>query len=116
MTLHTIALISDKSIDIFKGETTRLNFYMKEYRFKKIISLISFTDLLLKSFKDRLFEVWHIIVAWNQHMKDVFIPLWVSCLYESIYIWNNNLTFPVWMFVTRKTHSKGNKYHAMCCI
>ena len=103
----------DKSIDIFEGAPIRLNFYMVGHIFENIIAALSFTDILLLSFKDKLFEVHHMVDAWNQHMKDVFIPLWVYCLYYSIYIWTNKFTCPLWMFFPRKPHHKGNEYHTI---
>ena len=47
-------------------------------------------------------------------MKDVFIPLRVSCLYDPISIFTNKFTFPGWVFVPRNPHPKGNEYHNIC--
>ena len=48
-------------------------------------------------------------------MKDVFIPLWVSCLDYSIYKFTNKFTCPGWMLVPRNPHPKGNEYHNISC-
>ena len=56
---------------------------------------------------EKFFEVLQMIVEWNQHMKDVFIPSCVSCLDESIIIWTIKFTLPGWMFVPRNTPHKG---------
>ena len=37
------------------------------------ITTLLFTDLRITSFKDKFFGVLHMIVAYNQHIKDVFI-------------------------------------------
>ena len=52
--------------------------------FENTISALLFTDLPPPYFKYKSFEVRHMIVAWNKHTKDVFIPSWVSFLDESI--------------------------------
>ena len=61
-------------------------------RFKYIISSLSFTDLPPTYFKEKFFEVHHMVVSWNEYMKDAFIPSWVSSLDESVFIWTNKLT------------------------
>ena len=81
---------------------------MTSKQFKYIINRLSFTVIMPPSFKDKLFEIFQNIVAWKYHMKDVFTPLWVSCLYQYIYIWNINFTIQVCMFVPGKPRTKGN--------
>ena len=82
----------DNSFDIFKGAPIQLNFYMAGHIFEKIIAALLFTDISLPSFKDKWFEVYHMVDGWNQHMKDVVIPLWVYCLDNSISICTNKFT------------------------
>ena len=53
--------------------------------FKNRIDALSVIHLPLPYCKDKLFEVCHIIFAWNQHMKYVLIPLGVSFSDESIF-------------------------------
>ena len=77
-------------------------------QFKYIITGLSFTVLLPPSLKDKFFEIIHISVTLKNKMKHVFIPLWVSCLDQYIYIWTINFTIPGWMFVPGKPHTKGN--------
>ena len=48
-------------------------------------------------------------------MKYMFIPLCVSCLDESISLWNNNFTCSEWMFYPKKPNHKGKEYHTICC-
>ena len=48
--------------------------YIRGHRFENIIAALSFKDLPLPSFKERLFEVFQMIIVCYQHMKDVFIP------------------------------------------
>ena len=83
--------------------------------FKDIITGILFTVIIYPPFKDKFFEIIHIIVTLKDQIKDVFIPLWVSCLDASISIWTNKFTFPGWIFIPRKPHPKGNYYHNICC-
>ena len=85
---------TEKYIDIFEFSQIWLNVYMSGHRFEKIMTTLSFTDIPLTYFKEEFFEVCHIIVARNQQMKDVLIPLWFSSLYASISIWTKNVTLP----------------------
>ena len=52
-------------------------------------------------------------MEWS-HEK-IFIPSWISCLDKSISVWTDKLTFQGFVFYTRKNHTKGNKYHTICC-
>ena len=86
---------------------------MTENRSEKLISALSFTALLPTSFKEKLFEVFQMTFAWNKHMKDLLIPLWVFCLYYSIYICTDKFTCPGCIFVPRNPHPKVNKNHTI---
>ena len=68
----------EKSIGIFEYVPIQLNFFVTGNRFKNIISALLFIDLLPKYFKGKFFEMFQMVVAWNDHMKDVFIPWWVT--------------------------------------
>ena len=81
--------------------------------FKNIIDALSFTDILYQYFNGNFSEGIHMIGTWIEHIKDVFISSWVSCLDESIYILTNNFTCPGWMFVPRMPHFKEVFYHTM---
>ena len=81
---------------------------MAGHRFKNIIAALLFTDIPLPYFKDKFFEVSHVIDALNQRIQDLFIPSWLYCLYESIYVWSKKFTCLVWMLFPRKPHPKGN--------
>ena len=50
-------------------------------------------------FKDKFFKIHQMVQAWNDHMKDLFILSWVSCLDSSIYMWTDKFACPRWMFV-----------------
>ena len=78
-----------------------------------ITTALSSTDVPLPYFKYKLFEVRHMIFAWNEYTRDVFITSWVSCLDESINIWTKTFTFPIWMFPPRKAYPKVNEYHTI---
>ena len=55
------------------------------------------------------------IVACNGHTQIIFIPYWISCLYESMSAWMNKFTCPGFVFFPCKPHPKGNEYHTICC-
>jgi len=54
------------------------------------------------------------ISLWNENMKEVYVPSWVSCLDESMSIWMTKFTCPGWVFCPRKPHPFGNEYHSIC--
>ena len=84
---------------------------MMGHIFEKIIAALLLTDILLPYFKNKLYKFHQMVDAWNQHIKDVFISLWVYCLDHSIYIRTNKFTCTGWMFSPRNPHLKGNKHH-----
>jgi hypothetical protein len=55
------------------------------------------------------------IKAWNENMANIFLAAWVLCLDESMSIWHNKWTCPIWIFCPRKLHPFGNEYHMACC-
>ena len=87
---------------------------MAGHRSEKISVALSFTDIPLPYFKEKMFEVFQMIFAWNQHMNDSFIPLWVSCLDDSIYILNKNFNCLGWTFVPGMSYPKLNEYCTIC--
>ena len=48
-------------------------------------------------------------------MQRVLIHTWISYLEESISLCMNKFTWPVFVFLPIKPHSKGNEYHTICC-
>ena len=79
------------SIDIFEGSPIRLNVFISGNESESIIDALLFTGLTPQYFKEKVFEIRQIIVAWNNHMNDVFIPLWIYCLDEYFSIWNKKV-------------------------
>ena len=55
------------------------------------------------------------IKMWNENIKNVFIPSWISCLDESMSPWLNKFTCPGWVWCPRKPWPFGNEYHSICC-
>ena len=53
--------------------------------------------------------------GWNKNVAARFEPSWVSVIDESIQEWINCYTCPGWIFVPRKPHPFGNKYHKIAC-
>ena len=84
-------------------------------RFEQITSSLTFTDIPFPQYTDKFHEVRQMIIEFNHHMKEVFIPSWVSCLDESISIWTSRWTCPGWVYVPRKPHPQGNDYHSIAC-
>ena len=76
--------------------------------FKHIIYALLFNDIPPPYFKEILFEIHHVIVACNYYTKDAFIPSWVCCLYDQIYIWTKMFNYPGLMFVPGNIHPNGN--------
>ena len=70
----------------WKGAPYRFNEYMTLARFEQITSSLTFTDIPFPQYTDKFHEVRQMIIEFNHHMKEVFIPSWVSCLDESISI------------------------------
>ena len=98
-----------------KGAPFRLNDLMSSNRFEEIIQALSYTSNDPPSYVDRIWEVREMIKAWNDNMAAVFTCGWITCLDESMSIWNNKWTCPGWIFCPRKPHPIGNEYHSICC-
>ena len=71
-----------------------------------IVSILSLANILPQYFKEKFFNIFHIVDAWNYQIKVVFIPSWVSCIDDYMSICNNKLTCPGWMLPPRNTHTK----------
>ena len=97
------------------GAPLRLNQYMTGRRFEMITNALHFTDKSAPTFKDKFWEVRQMIQEWNKNMTLMFRSSWVSCLDESMSIWNNKWSCPGWVFCPRKPHPFGNEYHTICC-
>lgn len=106
---------SHKKIDRWDGAPFRFNDIMSGNRFEAIISALTFTAAPQPPYRDKFYEVRDIIKAWNENMKAVFSPSWVSCLDESMSKWTSKWTCPGFMFVPRKPWPMGNEYHSICC-
>jgi hypothetical protein len=99
-----------------KGAPYRFNDFMACKRFEAILLALTHTDKTPPAYKDRFWEFCQMIMAWNKNMTKIFTLSWVSCLdAESMSPWTNHWTCPGWMFVPRKPHPFGNKYHSICC-
>jgi hypothetical protein len=103
---------SSAPITMEEGAPYRLTMYMPGYRFEQIMSCLTITPSVPSSL-DRFWEVRRIIYEWNKNMQEVYIPSWVSCLDESMSIWNQRWTCPGYVFCPRKPHPVGNEYHTI---
>ena len=99
----------------WSGAPFRFNKYMSYNRFESITNALRYTDTPSPEYTDKFAEVRDIIHAWNEHMKKIFIPSWMSCLDESMSSWTRKWTCPGFMYVPRKPHPMGNEYHSICC-
>ena len=106
---------SDTPIDLLNSAPIRLSLYMSGRRFNQILKALSFTSSCTPSYQDKFWEIRKLIAEWNDHMKEVFIPSWISCLDESMSPWTNKFTCPGFIFCPRKPHPKGNEYHSIAC-
>ena len=88
---------------------------MSGHQFENTIKALTYTNIPKPPFIDKFHEVRQMIDAFNKHMMEIFVPSWVPCIDESMSIWTSKWTCPGWMFVPRKPHDMGNKYHSVCC-
>ena len=102
-------------VSVKSGAPYRVNMYMSRKRFETILFALSFTVKDPPTFLDRFWQIRDLIHAWNENMKNVFKCGYITCLDESMSIWNNRWTCPGWMFVPRKPKPFGNEYHTICC-
>ncbi len=86
-----------------------------EATFRGYPQTLKFTSKAPPAFKNPFHPVSDLIDAFNKHSAACFSPSWVSCLDESMSVWTNMWTCPGWMFVPRKPHPMGSKYHSFCC-
>ena len=98
-----------------QGAPYRLNQFMSKTRFDDINRSLGFTNQNPPSYEDRFWEVRQMIHVWNENMKDVFSPGWITCLDESMSIWHNKWSCPGWVYCPRKPHPFGNEYHDIAC-
>ena len=85
---------------------------MPGYQFIQIMSCLT-TTTSTPNETDRFWEMRNLISAWNMNMQERDIPSWVSCLDESMLIWNMRWTYPGYDFCPRKPHPVGNEYHTI---
>ena len=109
------ALWSMGEVDCFVGAPMRLGHFMSNKRFEVILKALSCTSCQPPAFRDRFWEVWEMLDAWNTDMTEQFTPSWVSCLDKSMSTWTNKYSCPGWMFVPQKPWPFGNEYHTVCC-
>ena len=102
-------------VSVKSGAPYRLNEYMSRKRFETILQALCYTDMDPPSYLDRFWQVRGIIKSWNANMTKVFRSGYITCLDESMSVWNNKFTCPGWMFVPRKPKPFGNEYHTISC-
>jgi hypothetical protein len=106
---------SSKPPETEAGAPYRFNKWMSRKRYEAILAALTYTDQNKPTFRDRFWEVRQMIKMWNQNMKEIFSCSWISCLDESMSIWNTKWTCPGWVFCPRKPHPFGNEYHSINC-
>jgi hypothetical protein len=99
-------------ISLVTGAPYRLTQFMPGYQFKQIMSCLTITKITPDN-TDRFWEMRLLISAWNKNMQDIYVPSWVSCLDESMSIWNMRWSCPGYVFCPRKPHPVGNEYHTI---
>ena len=99
----------------WNGAPYRFNEYMSLTRFDYITKILTFHSPPFPEYTDKFHEVRELLQSYNDHMKKVFIPSWISCLDESMSSWTSRWTCPGWMYVPRKPHPYGNEYHTIAC-
>ena len=106
---------STKPISLSWGPSVRCNNWMSAKRFNAILESLMYTNANPPPYKDRFWQIREMVTKWNKHMTEIFFSGWVTCLDESMSIWENMYTCPGWMYVPRKPHTKGNEWHTICC-
>ena len=71
------------------GAPIRLNQYMSGRRFEMTTTALTFTDEKAPTFVDKFWEVRQTVDVWNRNMSTIFNCSWVTCLDDSVSIWNN---------------------------
>ena len=66
--------------------------------------------------RDKFYWFQNMIVAWNDHIQKFLMTYWISFLHEYMSVWMNKFIFPGFVFYPCKPHTKGNKYHTICCF
>ena len=99
---------------MWQGSPFRLGHYMTGYCFDQITSALRFTIIEYPIWRYRVHQVMDLIKYFNDHMKIIFIPGWISCLDESMSLWTIQWTCPGWIFCPRKPQPYVNEYHSIC--
>jgi Transposase IS4 len=68
----------------WEGAPFRLIELMLKKRFDDIANSLRFTNIPPPHYRDKFHQVCQMIAMWNQHMMDMFVAAWVSCLDESM--------------------------------
>jgi hypothetical protein len=83
--------VSSDPISLATGALYRLTQFMPRYRFEQIMSCLTVTTSTPDN-TDRFWEMRLLVSAWNKNMQEIYVPSWVSCLDESMSIWNMRWT------------------------
>ncbi len=97
----------------FKGAPYRMSKYISGNRYDAINAAMRFTDEEAPDFEDKFHEVRKMLLLFNSHYEQNYIPSWLSCLDESMNSWLDKYC-PGFMCVRRKPHPFGNEYHTIC--
>ena len=62
------------------------NRYMSRRCYLAITSALQFTTQPPPSFRDKVWQIRDLILAWNEHMQTIFVAAWALCLDESMSI------------------------------
>jgi hypothetical protein len=71
----------------WSGAPFRFHKYMSYTRFENITKALRYSNTPAPPYVDKFSEVRDMILEWNNHMKRIFIPSWMSCLDESMSSW-----------------------------
>ena len=112
---HRREFWSSKNIDRFQGTPFRLGDLMSRNRFEDILEALNYTDKNPPTYHDPFHPIRQLVEAWNANMTENFLSGWISCLDESMSIWNNKYTCPGFMCVPRKPWPFGNEWHTIAC-
>ena len=83
-----LLFLVSNTTSIWDGNSpAKLHHTMNSCRFEELNQNIKFTKHNFPSHRDKFHEVRELIADFNEHMKKVFIPSWISTLEESTLPW-----------------------------
>ncbi len=95
----------------FKGPLYQMTKYISGNRYDTINTAMRFTDEEAPDFTNKFHKVRKMLLLFNLHYEQNYIPSWPSCLDKNLWL---NKYCPGFVFVPRNPHPFSNKNHIIC--